>query len=154
MRLLRKIAFPISLIYALVVYIRNFFYDIGLFNSTSFETPTICIGNLSVGGTGKTPMIEFLVSQLKDTYKIAVLSRGYKRRSSGFILANEKSSVEDLGDEPMQIHLKFPDIAVAVDADRTNAINHLEDKPIFDKLYKYKLYFIKTNKSIVCFWRY
>ncbi|WP_339715631.1 tetraacyldisaccharide 4'-kinase [uncultured Kriegella sp.] len=128
MQLLRKIAFPISLIYALVVYVRNYFYDVGIFSSKTFNTPTICIGNLSVGGTGKTPMVELLISALKDSYKIAVLSRGYRRKSRGFGLAVPESTVEALGDEPYQIYSKFPEITVAVDADRRHGISVLEDK--------------------------
>ncbi|MGB5822133.1 MAG: tetraacyldisaccharide 4'-kinase [Saonia sp.] len=128
MQLLRKIAFPISLVYALVVHLRNYLYDKGIFASKSFKTPTICVGNLSVGGTGKTPMIEFLVSELRDVYKIAVLSRGYGRRSKGFVWATVGIKVEELGDEPFQIRAKFPEITVAVDADRSNGISILEDR--------------------------
>ncbi|PIF01655.1 MAG: tetraacyldisaccharide 4'-kinase [Maribacter sp.] len=127
MQLLRKIAFPISLVYALVVYIRNGLYDIGFLKSSSFKTPTICVGNLSVGGTGKTPMIEYLVAQLKDSYTVAVLSRGYKRKSKGFQMASSGGKVEEVGDEPYQIFNKFPDITVAVDADRCNGISRLEE---------------------------
>jgi len=125
---LRKLLFPISLIYALVVHVRNFLYDMDVFKSKAFATPTICIGNLSVGGTGKTPMAEFLISLLKEDYKVALLSRGYRRESKGFILADNKSKVGDLGDEPYQIYLKFPEIAVAVAADRRNGIRTLEQK--------------------------
>ena len=128
MQLFRKIAFPISLIYALVVYVRNYLYDIGIFSSKTFGTPTISIGNLSVGGTGKTPMVELVISSLKDSYKIAVLSRGYRRKSKGFCLATPESTVEQLGDEPYQIYSKFPEITVAVDANRRNGISILEDK--------------------------
>lgn len=125
LQLLRKIAFPISLLYALVVYVRNFLFDVGIFSSRSYKTPTICVGNLSVGGTGKTPMTEYLLRILGDR-NTAVLSRGYKRKSEGFFLANAQSSVLDLGDEPYQIHQKFPEITVAVDADRRNGIEKLE----------------------------
>ncbi|WP_338039028.1 tetraacyldisaccharide 4'-kinase [Maribacter litopenaei] len=82
MQLLRKLLFPFSLIYALVVYLRNFLFDISVLSSQKFDVPIVCIGNLSVGGTGKTPMTEFLIELLKPHYKIAVLSRGYKRKSS------------------------------------------------------------------------
>ncbi len=126
MQLLRKIAFPISLIYALVVHIRNFLFDVGIFKSSSFNTPTICVGNLSVGGTGKTPMIEYLAEILKDRYKVAILSRGYRRKSKGFVLATSDSKVEEIGDEPFQLHSKFSDITVAVDADRRNGIQKLQ----------------------------
>lgn len=126
MQLLRKIAFPISLIYALVVHLRNYLFDIGLFKSSSFETPIICVGNLSVGGTGKTPMIEYLVSYFKEKKKVAVLSRGYRRKSTGYTLTNQESKVEDVGDEPLQIFSKHPDISVAVDKDRRNGIQKLQ----------------------------
>ncbi|MGX1930767.1 tetraacyldisaccharide 4'-kinase [Flagellimonas sp. 2504JD4-2] len=125
LQLLRKIAFPFSLIYALVVFIRNRLFDIGVFKSKSYNTPTICIGNLSVGGTGKTPMIEFLI-RLLDGHRIAVLSRGYKRKSKGFLLAGPNNTVEDLGDEPFQLHTKFSNSTVAVDRDRRNGIEQLE----------------------------
>ncbi len=127
MLLLRKIAFPISLVYALGVYFRNFLFDVGFFKEISFQTKTICIGNLSVGGTGKTPMIEYLIEMLGNSYKMAVLSRGYRRKSKGFILATPKSTVEELGDEPYQIYSKYPEIALAVDGDRCNGIWNLEN---------------------------
>ncbi|WP_232625262.1 tetraacyldisaccharide 4'-kinase [Pareuzebyella sediminis] len=128
MQLLRKILFPISLVYAMVVYLRNFLYDKGVFSSKTFETPIICIGNLSVGGTGKTPMVEFLISVLFEKVTLAVLSRGYRRKSKGFILGDENSTVEELGDEPYQILKKFKGISVAVDADRQNGISILQEK--------------------------
>ena len=126
MQLLRILAFPISLIYACVVYLRNFLYDQNLFKGKSFDTKTICVGNLSVGGTGKTPMIEFFIRNLKDTKKLAVLSRGYGRKSKGFVLSNPQVQVEELGDEPYQITKKFPEITVAVDANRQQGIATLE----------------------------
>ena len=126
MQLLRKLLFPISLIYALVVFLRNRFYDMGIFSSMSFKTTTICIGNLSVGGTGKTPMTELLIRSLMPHFKIAVLSRGYKRKSSGFVLATEKATVTEIGDEPFQLSAKFPEVTVAVDSDRRNGIQKLE----------------------------
>ncbi|WP_127018381.1 tetraacyldisaccharide 4'-kinase [Flagellimonas beolgyonensis] len=125
LQLLRKIAFPFSLLYALVVYVRNRLYDFGVFTSKSYTTPTICVGNVSVGGTGKTPMTEYLIRMLSDK-RVAILSRGYKRKSNGFVLADWHSSVLDLGDEPFQLHRKFPEVAVAVDADRRNGIEQLE----------------------------
>ena len=105
LQLLRKIAFPISLIYALVVYVRNFLFDVGVFSSKSYKTTTICVGNLSVGGTGKTPMTEYLLRILSNR-KTAVLSRGYKRKSNGFYMGDSESTVLELGDEPYQIHQK------------------------------------------------
>lgn len=126
MQLLRILLFPFSVLYGIVVYFRNRFYDWGIFKSISYKTPVICVGNLSAGGTGKTPMIEVLINLLSDTYKVAVLSRGYKRKSKGFVLANASSTVEDLGDEPYQIFSKYDDVTVAVDADRQNGIAILE----------------------------
>ncbi|TDT39552.1 tetraacyldisaccharide 4'-kinase [Maribacter spongiicola] len=126
MQVLRKLLFPISLIYGLIVFLRNRFYDVGIFSSRQFATKTICVGNLSVGGTGKTPMIELLVRELSENYNVAILSRGYKRKSEGFLLSTEQTTVEELGDEPFQIKTKFPKITVAVDADRRNGISQLE----------------------------
>ena len=123
--LLRKIAFPISLVYAAVVFMRNYLYDVGVLSSKSYGTPTICVGNLSVGGTGKTPMTEYVL-RLLSNHRVAVLSRGYKRKSKGFYLAGPTSTVLELGDEPYQIHQKFPEVPIAVDADRRNGIEQLE----------------------------
>lgn len=126
MGLLRKLLFPFSLLYGLVVYLRNRFYDWGVFPSKSYQTPIISVGNLSAGGTGKTPMVEVLITLLHDTHKVAVLSRGYRRKSEGFVLAKSTSTVDDIGDEPFQIFSKFPDVTVAVDANRQNGIIILE----------------------------
>lgn len=125
MQALRKLLFPFSLIYGFVVYLRNLFYDKGIFKSKNYEIPLICVGNLSVGGTGKTPMTEFLIVLLQDVYKVAVLSRGYKRKSKGFVLSNKNTKVEDIGDEPFQYHNKFDKINVGVDADRRNGISQV-----------------------------
>ena len=132
MNFLRKILFPFSILYGFITSIRNFLFDKGILRSYSFEVPVIAVGNLSVGGTGKTPQIEYLIRLLAPNYKIATLSRGYKRKSEGFILADANSTAEILGDEPFQIHQKFPQIKVAVDADRKNGIEKLlslKDKP-------------------------
>ena len=124
MKILRKILFPVAFVYWLITYIRNVLYDKGLFKSQSFAIPVIAVGNLSVGGTGKTPQIEYLIRLLKD-YKIATLSRGYKRESEGFILANENATAKTVGDEPFQFYSKFPEVLVAVDANRRNGITEL-----------------------------
>ena len=120
MKLLRKILFPIAIIYWLVTFIRNWLYDIGFFKSIEFDNdlPIIAVGNLSAGGTGKTPHTEYLIRLLKENYKIAVLSRGYKRSTKGFVLANDAISAAELGDESYQIHTKFPDVTVAVCEER------------------------------------
>jgi len=122
-KLLRKILYPFSVLYGEITATRNKLYDKGVLKATSFDTPIIVVGNLSVGGTGKSPQIEYLIRLLQGEYKIAVLSRGYKRQSKGFIIANENSTVKDIGDEPMQFYQKFKHIIVAVDADRVNGIN-------------------------------
>lgn len=127
MNKLRKILFPFSVLYDGVTRLRNLMYEKGIFESTSFDIPVICVGNLNVGGTGKSPMIEFLISILKDHYKIAVLSRGYKRKSTGFQLVEKHHTVEEVGDEPLQFKLKFPDVLVAVDANRRNGIKKLKE---------------------------
>ncbi|APQ16487.1 tetraacyldisaccharide 4'-kinase [Maribacter hydrothermalis] len=126
MQVLRKLLFPISIIYGLIVFLRNRCYDLGVFKSKTYATKIICVGNLSVGGTGKTPMIEWLVRLLQDNYSIAILSRGYKRKSKGFLLSDDNTIVEDLGDEPFQLKSKFKGIHVAVDANRRNGISELE----------------------------
>ncbi|HNX22129.1 MAG TPA: tetraacyldisaccharide 4'-kinase [Bacteroidales bacterium] len=125
----RLILLPFSWIYSFIVGLRRFFYKKGWLKSYSFSLPTICVGNLRVGGTGKTPHIEYLVAYLKDDYKIAVLSRGYGRRSKGYVLANELpdhlKNAEMIGDEPLQFHLKNPDIPVAVCEKRRIGIENL-----------------------------
>jgi tetraacyldisaccharide 4'-kinase len=125
MKLIRKLLFPFSILYWLITSLRNFCFDNGILKSYSFEIPTIAVGNLSVGGTGKSPQIEYLIRLLSSKYKIATLSRGYKRKSEGFVLANENSNAETLGDEPFQFYKKFPEIQVAVDANRKNGIEEL-----------------------------
>ncbi|RZJ29898.1 MAG: tetraacyldisaccharide 4'-kinase [Flavobacterium sp.] len=125
MELMRKLTFPFAVIYGIVTAIRNYFFDKGILKSTSFDIPVIAVGNLSVGGTGKSPQIEYLIRLLSPKYNVATLSRGYKRSTKGFVLADENASAETLGDEPFQFYSKFPNIGVAVDADRTNGIKNL-----------------------------
>lgn len=132
MNLLRKILFPFAILYGFITSIRNFLFDRGILKSYSFELPIIAVGNLSVGGTGKTPQIEYLIRLLSERYAIATLSRGYKRKSSGFVLASANETAGTLGDEPFQLYQKFPSIQVTVDADRKNGIEQLltqEKKP-------------------------
>jgi tetraacyldisaccharide 4'-kinase len=132
MIILRYLLFPFAVLYGWITSIRNFLYDKGILKSYSFDLPIIAVGNLSVGGTGKTPQIEYLIRLLSPNYKIATLSRGYKRESKGFILADSTSTAKSLGDEPFQMFEKFPNIKVAVDADRKNGIENLlelDEKP-------------------------
>lgn len=125
MYLLRKILFPFVPVYYAILWLRNKLYDWGVFKSTSFDLPIISVGNLSVGGTGKSPMIEYLIRLLQSDHKLATLSRGYKRSTKGFQIADESCSALTLGDEPFQFYKKFDDVQVAVDADRVNGINQL-----------------------------
>lgn len=117
---------PISWLYGLVVWIRNHLYDNHILHSSRVSIPTICVGNLAVGGTGKTPMTEYLVSLLSAQYKVAVLSRGYGRKTRGFRLANQDDTAYTIGDEPLQIHRRFPDVPVAVCADRVRGVKRLQ----------------------------
>ena len=126
----RFVLWPLSVLYGLVIWLRNKLFDWNINKSVSFNFPIICIGNLAVGGTGKTPMVEYLIRLLKDEYVIATLSRGYKRKTEGFAIANENSTALDIGDEPMQFHKKFPDVTVAVAEERLVAIPQLlHDQP-------------------------
>ena len=124
---------PLSWLYGLGVGFRNMLFEMGILKSRSFDIPVISVGNITVGGTGKTPHVEYLIRLLKDLCKVAVLSRGYKRKSHGFVLADENTTVRDIGDEPFQMKTKFPDIIVAVDGKRTRGITQLtsgdQDKP-------------------------
>ena len=117
--------YPLSLIYGVVMWVRNCLFDFKIIQSHEFTIPVISVGNISVGGTGKTPHVEYLVNLLKDDYSIATLSRGYKRKSSGFILSTISSTSDEIGDEPCQIKQKFPHIQVAVDSNRVRGINKL-----------------------------
>lgn len=122
--------FPFSLVYGAAVWVRNRLYDKKILGSSSFNLPLICVGNLSVGGTGKSPMVEFIVRNLKEETQLAVLSRGYKRKTRGYALAVEGSTALDIGDEPMLLYKKNPDIAVAVGEERIVAIPQLlHDRP-------------------------
>jgi tetraacyldisaccharide 4'-kinase len=130
LRPVRILLFPLSLFYAMIIRIRNWCYDKNIFSSTAFNLPVICIGNLAVGGTGKSPMVEFLIRTLKDRFEIAVLSRGYKRKTRGYALADAHTTALDIGDEPMQFHSKFPGVAIAVGEERIVAIPQLlHDRP-------------------------
>lgn len=118
---------PFSWIYGSIVRFRNWLFDMGLKKSKSFSIPIISVGNITVGGSGKTPHVEYLIRLLHDKAKIAVLSRGYKRKSHGYILANESTTMPEIGDEPFQMHQKFSDIYVAVDTKRARGIENLQN---------------------------
>ena len=118
---------PLSWIYGSIVRFRNWLFDIGLKKSRAFSIPVISVGNITVGGSGKTPHVEYLIRLLHDKVKTAVLSRGYKRKSHGYVLADENTEMTEIGDEPFQMHQKFKDIYVAVDAKRVRGIDHLQN---------------------------
>jgi tetraacyldisaccharide 4'-kinase len=121
----KLLLFPFSLVYGFVIFLRNWLYDNGIFKSSGVEIPVISIGNLSTGGTGKTPHIEYLIRLLSGKYKIAVLSRGYKRQTKGFVAGNKLSSSLDIGDEPLQYVQKFDDVIVCVDEDRVHGVGEI-----------------------------
>jgi len=125
MKMLRKLLLPFSILYGIIVWLRNKLYDWGVKKSIKFEVPVICVGNLSVGGTGKSPMIEYLIRLLKQENKVATLSRGYKRESEGFYLLKGNENAANVGDEPLQFKTKFPTIQVAVDEERVRGISNL-----------------------------
>ena len=133
MKFLRFILFPIVPVYFVVTWFRNLMYDMGWKSSKSYGFPILCVGNLSTGGTGKTPMVEYLIRLLKDDLRLATLSRGYGRKTKGFVLGNRSSNAESLGDEPFQFYNKFSaNVLVAVDANRQEGITQLiksEPKP-------------------------
>ena len=118
---------PLSWLYGLGVKLRNFLFDTGIRKSQKFKTPVISIGNITVGGTGKTPHVEYLVRLLQDHLRVAVLSRGYKRKSSGFVMAGDSTTMSDIGDEPFQMKQKFQKVTIAVDRNRVHGINCLTD---------------------------
>ncbi len=121
---------PFSWLYGLGVGIRNLMFDYGMLKSRSFDLPVICVGNLTVGGTGKTPHTEYLIRLLSENYQVAVLSRGYKRKSEGYVLAKPNTPMQEIGDEPFQMKKKFPHIHMAVDCDRCHGIDQLMQKTV------------------------
>ena len=125
---LRSLLIPFSWLYGLVVLCRNALYDSGIFRSTGFNIPLISVGNITVGGTGKTPHVEYLVNMLMDQFRVATLSRGYKRKTRDFRLVKVGSTPAEAGDEPVQIKRRFPDITVAVDRSRVHGTNRLMDQ--------------------------
>jgi tetraacyldisaccharide 4'-kinase len=148
---LRLLLLPFSFIYGLVIIIRNKCYDWGVFKSHVFDLPVICVGNLVVGGSGKTPVTEYLVQLLGNT-KIAILSRGYGRETKGFILADAQATAATIGDEPMQYYRKFPQVTVAVCEDRVKGINLLKathDLIILDDAFQHRS--VKAGLNILLF---
>ena len=122
---MRILLFPISFLYHIMLCIRHKIYDWHILKSLRFEYPIIGVGNLNLGGTGKTPTVEYLINMLRENYRVATLSRGYKRKTKGFQLADNQSTHETIGDEPLQYFRKFPEIQVAVDEDRIEGVEKL-----------------------------
>lgn len=122
---INKWLYPFSFLYGIGVGLRNCLFDWHILKSKKYNLPVICVGNITVGGTGKTPHTEYLIKLLQRQYHLAVLSRGYKRTTSGYQLADSKSTAKSIGDEPYQLHTKFPNIRVAVDKKRTHGIEQL-----------------------------
>lgn len=121
----RYLLLPISWLYGGIIWLRNKLFDKNILKSASFNFPIICVGNLATGGTGKTPMTEYLIRLLKNDFKTATLSRGYKRKTVGFAIADEATTALEIGDEPMQFHQKFPDVTIVVGEERIVAIPQL-----------------------------
>ena len=141
---MKRLLLPISLLYSLVLLLRHKLYDWKILKSKSYDIPNICVGNLNLGGTGKTPHIEYLTRLLSEDYKVAVLSRGYGRDTKGYLLANESHNHHDIGDEPLQYFTKFKNIKVAVDENRCEGIERLlqEENPpqiiLLDDAYQHR----------------
>jgi tetraacyldisaccharide 4'-kinase len=126
---INKALLPLSWLYGLGVWLRNKLFDWKILPTESFDVPVISVGNIVVGGTGKTPHTEYLIRLLSKRYRVAVLSRGYKRKTCGFILADKNADNRSIGDEPYQMYRKFPGIMVAVDSNRRRGIRNLLDFP-------------------------
>ncbi|HEY4198306.1 MAG TPA: tetraacyldisaccharide 4'-kinase, partial [Mucilaginibacter sp.] len=153
MKNLRWLLFPFSLLYGLVVIIRNWCYDGGILKSRSFSIPVISVGNLDVGGAGKSPMTEYLVRLLKDHHQLATLSRGYGRETKGYLTATADTSANEIGDEPAQFKHKFPDVTVAVCEKRVEGIRQLITSGhkliLLDDAYQHRA--VKPGLSILLF---
>ena len=146
---------PVSWLYGLGVRLRNQLFDLGILKSRSFDIPVISVGNITVGGSGKTPHVEYLINILKDKVKVAVLSRGYKRKTRGYLLAGKDTTMREIGDEPYQMKMKFPGIYVAVDKKRCHGIDELKgneesadtDVVLLDDAYQHR--YVKPGINIL-----
>ncbi|WP_156307532.1 tetraacyldisaccharide 4'-kinase [Sphingobacterium endophyticum] len=152
MQLLRWILFPFTILYTLVIWVRNKLYDHRILKSRSFEIPTIVIGNLAVGGAGKSPLAQKLISYFQGRYKVATLSRGYGRKTKGFRYVQIADQASQVGDEPLQFKKNFPDVSISVDENRIKGIEILEkdhDLIILDDAYQHRK--VKPRCSILLF---
>ena len=145
MKKFKILLYPISLIYGLLVGIRNIFFDIGILDSKIYKIPTIGIGNLSIGGTGKSILVDYLINLFKSSYNITTLSRGYNRDTKGFVHANIRSTAYEIGDEPFQFYSKHPEINVTLEDLTTQIFSQTLSKTIPSKsevedvIYKIKI---------------
>lgn len=152
---INKWLLPFSWLYGVGVRLRNKLFELGVLKSRSFDVPVISVGNITVGGSGKTPHVEYLIRLLKDKIKVAVLSRGYKRKSKGYVLANKDTRMSDIGDEPYQMARKFPNVHVAVDKNRCHGIDTLitaaetkdTDVILLDDAYQHR--YVKPDVNIL-----
>jgi tetraacyldisaccharide 4'-kinase len=147
----RFLLFPFSLIYGLIVFVRNTLFDSGILKSEQFNFPIISVGNITVGGTGKTPHVEYLTKLLSQNFKVAILSRGYKRKTKGFVLADQNSQSKDIGDESMQIKQKYPQVDIAVCEKRVTGVKKLiqlnEEVILLDDAFQHR--YVKPGISIL-----
>lgn len=152
MHKIRYILFPFSLLYGMIVFIRNKFYDWGFFKSSSFQIPIISVGNLEIGGSGKTPMVEYILHLLQKDFTIATLSRGYGRKTKGFRWVKPDDEALNTGDEPLQIKQNFLEVGVAVCENRVDGINEIKDQYqliLMDDAYQHRA--VKPGLSILLF---
>ncbi len=153
MLILRILLIPVSYLYGFIIHIRNLFFDWNIFKSKTYPIPTICVGNIEIGGTGKTPHVEYLIRLLKEKYQIATLSRGYGRKTVGFLEADESKNYKDIGDEPMLFFTKYPDVKVYVDEKRTRGVekilkeNEKAEVILLDDCYQHR--WIKAGLNIL-----
>ena len=151
MNRIRLIFFPFAILYTLISSLRNGLFNLKFYKSKKFEIPLIGVGNLSTGGTGKTPMVEFIFKLFSNEFKMALLSRGFKRSTKGYVKANEDSNSSDIGDEPFQIFSKFKKIDVAVDENRVRGVRNLLNENqklqsiILDDCFQHRSVSLKLN---------
>ncbi|MDR1950723.1 MAG: tetraacyldisaccharide 4'-kinase [Bacteroidales bacterium] len=156
---MRLLFLPFVPLYALVIWVRNWLFDTQILRAQKPRLPTICVGNVCTGGSGKTPHVEYLIRLLKDEFKVCTISRGYGRKSRGFVLAKDPTSSNVLGDEPMQYFQKFPDISVCVDVNRCEAIRKLKTEApdteiiLFDDAFQHRYISAKLNIVLTDYFR-
>ncbi len=149
---IRRVLYPFSLLYGAVTSVRNKFFDWGILSSESYDIPIISIGNITVGGTGKTPFTEYLIRLLQKEYQLALLSRGYKRQTKGALLSDNNSTAGDIGDEPFQIKSKFPAVDVVVAEKRVDGIDIIKNQTaaevaLMDDAYQHR--YVKPGLSVL-----